>query len=272
MLPTARSILHYPTTPNFRADTQAWLDVATGNYSTAERQALDALLGGLDADGILLLDRLFLLHFGDDEADSLRCVVSRQSATKAGATPPTFVRRQGWQGNTSTGFIDTNWAPISGVNFLQDSASIGCYARRVSTAVALRFLLGAQNASNANSAVIGILANGTDSLYRLNSGTLNQTATSIRINSDNTYYSTNRTSASESVSRKDSAELSATSASTGRTVNNIYLLARNLNGTRDGQANHQMSMAHAGAAQTTAQNASFRSRVDTFNTAIGFVP
>jgi len=273
MLPTVRSILHYPITASYRADTNAWIAAATGSYSTAEIQALDALLGGLDADGILLLDRLFLLHFGDNEADSLRCVVSRQSATKAGATPPTFVRRQGWQGNTSTGFINTNWAPSTGVNFLQDSGSIGCHVRRVSTVTGiLRMLLGVQNGSNLNCSIVGILDNNTTVFYRMNSGTVNQTAAAIRINSDNTYYSVSRVNSANMVCRKDSAEVASAAATTGRSVLNAYLLARNLDGSVSGQANHQMSMAHFGAAQTTAQNANFRSRMDTFNTAIGYVP
>jgi len=273
MLPTARSILHYPTTPSFRADTQAWLDVATGNYSTAERQALDALLGGFATDGILSFDRLYLLQFGDNEADSLRCIVSRTLATKAGATPPTFVRRQGWQGNTSTGFINTNWAPSTGVNFLQDSSSIGCHVRRVSTVTGiLRMLLGVQSASNLNCSIVGILDNNTTVSYRMNSGSVNQTAAAIRINSDNTYYSVSRVNSADMVCRKDSAEVASSAATTGRSVLNAYLLARNLDGSTNGGANHQMSMAHFGAAQTTAQNANFRSRMDTFNTAIGYVP
>jgi len=273
MLPTVRAVLHYPITASYRADTQAWLDVATGNYSTAERQALDALLGGFATDGILSFDRLWALQFGDNEADSLRCIVSRQSATKAGATPPTFVRRQGWQGNTSTGFINTNWAPSTGVNFLQDSSSAGCHVRRVSTVTGiLRMLLGVQNASNQNCINVGILDNNTVTFYRVNSSTVSQDNASIRINSDNTYYSVSRANSTDTVCRKDSTEFASAAATTGRSVLNAYLLARNLNGSVSGQANHQMSMAHFGAAQTTAQNANFRSRMDTFNTAIGYVP
>ena len=271
MLPTVRSILHYPVTASFRADTQAWLDVATGNYSTAERQALDALLGGLATDGILSFDRLFLLHFGDNAADSLRCIVSRQSATSSGATPPVFTRRQGWRGNTTTGFINTNWAPSTGVNFTQNNASIGCYLRENSTAPnTFRSLMGCVNASNVNGCSLNIQSGNVDTGFRLNlTGTINQVASTV-VPAAGSYSSISRASSSEMIGRRDSTELAIASTSSGLCTLNMFLVARNSNGTRDGQGNHQMAMAHAGAAQTTAQNARFRSRMDTFHTAIGF--
>jgi len=271
MLPTARSILHYPTTPSFRADTQAWLDVATGNYSTAERQALDALLGGFATDGILFFDRLYLLQFGDNAADSLRCIVSRQSATSAGATPPVFTRRQGWLGNLTTGFINTNWAPSSGVNFQLDNCSIGCYVRRVTTATTgFRALMGGQN-STTQIVLLGQIAGTTESVHRLNSSTISQISAPL-IPIDNSYVSISRALSTIAICRRDDVEVSSDRISTSLGTAALTLLARNNNGTRDGFANNGVSLAHMGAAQTTAQNASFRSRVNTFNTAIGFVP
>jgi len=272
MVPTARAVLHYPVTASFRADTQLWLDVATGNYSTAERQALDALLGGLDADGILLFDRLFLLHFGDNAADSLRCIVSRQSATSVGATPPTFVRRQGWQGNTTTGQIDTNWAPSTGVNFTQNDASMGCLVRRVSTATtSLRFLMGCMNSGNVTNATLGVGTNNTTTFNRLNStGTESQVSSTV-VPTDDSYCSISRAISTAATSRRGATELATTVNSTGRSSITLFLLARSNNGGGDGRGNHQLAMAHAGAAQSTAQNADFRGRMDTFNTAIGYV-
>jgi len=271
MLPAFRAALIYPTTASYRADTQAWLDVATGNYSTAERQALDALLGGFATDGILSFDRLYLLQFGDNAADSLRCIVSLQSATSSGSTPPVFTRRQGWRGNTSTGFINTNWAPSTGVNFTQNNASIGCYLRENSTSLnTFRALMGCVNASNTNGCSLNIQSGNVDTAFRLNlTGTLNQVASTI-VPAAGSYSSISRASSSEMIGRRDSTELAIASTSSGLCTLNMFLVARNANGTRDGQGNHQMSMAHAGAAQTTAQNASFRSRMNTFHTAIGF--
>jgi len=271
MVPTARSILHYPITASYRADTAAWIAAATGSYSTAEIQALDALLGGFATDGILSFDRLFLLQFGDNAADSLRCIVSLQSATTS-ATSPTFVRRQGWEGGVSR-FINTNWAPDTGVNFLQDNASMGCYVRRASTATtALRFLMGAGNTANTFNAAIGVLANNTSTANRLNdNGTASQASSTV-LPIDNSYVSTSRGASTVTTSRRNSVELNTTTNSAGRQSFTLYLLGRNRNGTLDGNSNHELSMAHMGAAQTTAQNASFRSRMDTFNTAIGFIP
>jgi len=271
MLPTVRSILHYPITASYRADTNAWIAAATGSYSTAEIQALDALLGGLATDGILSFDRLYLLQFGDNEADSLRCIVSLQSATSSGATPPVFTRRQGWRGNTTTGFINTNWAPSTGVNFTINNASFGCYLRENSTATnTFRTLMGCVNASNANNTIISVQSNNVDTGFRLNlTGTLNQVASTV-VPAAGSYSSISRASSSEMIGRRDSTELVIASTSSGRCTVSMYLLARNSNGTRDGQGNHQMAMAHTGAAQTTAQNASFRNRMDTFHTAIGF--
>jgi len=273
MLPTVRAIFHYPTIASFRADTQAWLDVATGNYSTAERQALDALLGGFAADGILSFDRLYLLHFGDNAPDSLRCVVSRQNAASEGATPPTFVRRQGWQGNTTTGLINTNWAPLDGINFTQDNASMGCLVRRISTATtSLRFLMGCVNAGNVTNTSIGVATNNTTTLNRLNSNGTDSQVSSTVVPTDNSYCSISRASSAGITSRRGATELESTVSSAGRSSVTFLLLARSNNGALTGQGNHQLSMAHIGAAQSTAQNASFRSRMDTFNTAIGYVP
>ena len=271
MLPAARSILHYPTTPSFRADTQAWLDVATGNYSTAERQALDALLGGFATDGILSFDRLWLLQFGDNAADSLRCILSLQSATSAGADPPVFTRRQGWRGNTTTAFINTNWAPATGVNLTLNNACIGFYLRQnVTNLLTFRVLMGCNDASNTNNCTLGIQANNTDTSFRLNNaGFANQNSSTV-VPTAGSYGSASRSNSSNVICRRDSTELNFASASTGLCSRNMFLLARNLVGIRDGQGDHQLAMAHAGAAQTTAQNASFRSRMNTFHTAIGF--
>jgi len=271
MLPTVRSIFHYPTTPSYRADTQAWLDVATGNYSTAERQALDALLGGMDADGILAFDRLYLLHFGDNAADSLRCIVSLQSATSAGATPPTFTRRQGWRGNITTGFINTNWAPSTGVNLSVNNASIGGYLREnAGNLNSFRVLLGCVQSSAVNNCTLGVQSGNTETALRLNvTGSPNQPASTV-VPTPGSYSSISRASSSEMIGRRDSTELAIAVASSGLCNLSMYLLARNNNGTRDGGGTHQIAMAHMGGAQTTSQNASFRSRMNTFHTAIGF--
>ena len=272
MLPTVRAVLHYPITASYRADTQAWLDAATGNYSTAERQALDALLGGFATDGILSFDRLWLLQFGDNEADSLRCIVSLTLATKVSGTPATFTRRQGWRGATSTtGFLNTNWAPSTGVNLTVNNASIGCYLREnASNLNSFRVLMGCVQGSAVNNSTLGVQSNNTDTAFRLNvTGSPNQVASTV-VPSAGSYSSVSRASSSEVVGRRDSTELVFASTSSGLCSLNMYLLARNNNGTRDGQGTHQLALAHMGAAQTTAQNASFRSRMDTFHTAIGF--
>ena len=269
MLPTVRAILHYPTTASYRADTNAWIAAATGSYSTADIQALDALLGGLATDSLLSkMDRIWHSGFGDNSADSLRDFIGRHVATAV--NDPSFARRQGFTGNGTNSYVNTNYIPSNGANWGLDSAT-GLVFVRNHVYVGARRVFGVNNASNANQTTLGY-EGATQNYF----GRVNNAASSSSTNPQASLLAgwggvTRTDSTRVNLLRTDSYVVgSITTTSTGVATIAMFVGAANNNGTAERWVSSQISSIAFGSGFTPADYTNWQARFATFHTAIGF--
>ena len=98
-----------------------------GTVSTGRRALVDALVTGLKADGVWTkLDRLYLFA-AENTQSALVDIVSGALATNVNSV--SFTADEGYTGNGSTSYIDTNLNPLSpgGGNYSQDACSMGAW-------------------------------------------------------------------------------------------------------------------------------------------------
>lgn len=72
-------------------------------------------------------DLLYLFSGDDRQHTRLNLVDTNGEITQQGS--PIWDKRKGYSAPTSSDYLDTNWQPNSGINFLQNTASYGYYAQ-----------------------------------------------------------------------------------------------------------------------------------------------
>ena len=107
---------------------------AGGTVSTARKALVSALIAGIRADGDLpSLDNLLLLC-AEDSQGALVDVIAGRTATAVNS--PTFTANQGYAGNGSTSYVNTNFNPATqGTAFTLNSCHMMIYDRTARTAV-----------------------------------------------------------------------------------------------------------------------------------------
>jgi len=113
-------------TEDYDADAQAYIDRLTGTYSTAELDAINDFFVSLKDDSLysdIVACRIYAL---DNASDALLNI--KGTSHTATQTNMTFTARQGFAGNGSTSFIDTNVTPSTS-GLTQNSATYGFYKR-----------------------------------------------------------------------------------------------------------------------------------------------
>ena len=183
------------------------------------------LINGLVADLVWSqLDLLYILATQNSTVALLNLTSS--SFPLSAINAPTFAADQGYTGNGSNSALDTGWiASSNGVNFVQNSASVGFYCTNNRTAGSVATIAGAfgtvstwvQALSNVNLAQIQFNDGATDNA----SGIPNATQGSWAYTRDSSAGgSTYRNGSTSSVS-------TYTSTSTGLPTASMYLLAGN---------------------------------------------
>jgi hypothetical protein len=172
----------------FDADYQAVLDYATTQGYTlpsAGQQTLqNQLLVGLKNGGIWSKLDTFAVFATDGDSDFALIDWKRLSDYTA-INSPTFTSNQGFQGNGTSSYIDSNFAPSSSVNANINSISLGYFCYQIDTAPSTSEGLWAT--SNAN-APINWIRYTTKRIY-LNSGS----ATYVNFNAaSNQFAAVNR--------------------------------------------------------------------------------
>jgi hypothetical protein len=165
----------------------------------------------------------------------------------------TFTVDRGWQGNGSTGYLDTGWIPAThGVNYTLNDASFGVYSRTDTQ--------GPYTDMSANSSILSRLSN--VSLWN-NTGQfhtrVNQaSAGNVVVGSSSSlgFYVARRTaSAAQQNLRNGSVTGSNTTSSTAATEREFFIGARNDNGAAVEFSPRQYTAAFTGAAMSEAQHA-----------------
>lgn len=266
ILAMAEATLRY----GWHSDVTAWLNAASGTYSTTDRVCLNGYVQMLVQAGLwTLLDREFLFQFGDNQADAMTCIKTRN--TGIAVNSPAWTRRQGFQGNGSSSYVSTGFAPSSGTNFTQNSANFGIYARTANSIAANTYpcYWGAEDSSGDNGTVLYENNSTVNGGGRINSNNSTNFTSSVMVRGTG-YYAFNRSSSTDVQVYKDSQSASTTATSSGRTTRNIFIGASNNNGSPTNYSNIQASMCWAGASLSANDWALLRRCTDLFNAAIGF--
>lgn len=140
------------------AETLNWIRTvyaAGGTVSPARRQIVNTLIVGLQQDGIwTLLDRLWTLAA---ENSTSALIDLKGLATATATNSPTFTANQGYAGNGTTSYIESNWAPTTGPNYVQNSAHLSAYVRtNRTTGLANATQTGVFGTSNVGNSQIGV--------------------------------------------------------------------------------------------------------------------
>lgn len=228
-------------------------------------KALDTFIKGLRSDGNLtVLDRMWIFAC-EIQQHARVSIINPTSSNITEVNSPTWTANQGYTGNGSTSYLNSNFAPsVDGVNYTRDLACYGTYSR-----------------SNVQSTGSNMGLSGASSM---------QSITFERFTDDNFYVSINGTGQGN-VANTDSRGLFAAArvVSTheegwkngSRVVNysgagaasvalqnvKFYISARNNNGTAANFSTRQIAMAFIGG---NVGQANFYTRFQTFATTRGF--
>jgi len=209
----------------FDADYQSVLDYATTQGYTlpsVSQQALqNQLVINLKAAGVWSKLDTFAVFATDGDSDFGLIDWIRLSQYTA-VNSPTFITNVGFQGNASSSYINTNYNPTLGTNFLQNDAAIGIYTYdnpyKVNQFVYGNIISSNRISGNWNNA-------GTANYFRLND---NNSSFPVNRISNNGLITINRTSGTNvEVYNGNSLFETSSVSSSGLPNGDIYILATN---------------------------------------------
>lgn len=163
----------------YDGDAQIYFNSLTTALSTDQQSRINTFVLMLkDSLGITSLsskfDFMYLLANETSEAGLKNLVKRSSDATLAGTPAPTFTQWEGFAGDGSHGYINTNYTPSTdAVSLTTDKASVGLYARTDEAGAYVD--MGSGNAANTNAISLYLSYSGT-MYYRLNSSSYGTTA------------------------------------------------------------------------------------------------
>jgi hypothetical protein len=202
----------------------------------------DAHIVSLKALGIwALLDIYFVLASHDSDAATVNWKTPASfQCTKVAA--PAFVANQGFTGNGSTSYLNTNWIPgTNGVNFTQNAGSFGCF---VNTTVAEAGVdIGSQNTSGNNASYVITRSATNTTVTRVNDGA----SLSVANTAGGMFLSQRTASNARRTFKNGVSATSDTQVSQSRNLFNFYIGCLNNAGATANFSTKQISMGFAGA-------------------------
>jgi hypothetical protein len=237
------------STDAFDADYQAVLDYATTQGYTlpsAGQQTLqNQLVVDLKAGGIWSKLDTFGVFATDGDSDFALIDWKRLSDYTA-FNSPTFTTNQGFTGNGTSSYIDTNFQPINGTNYAQNSAHfmVYCYANDSAST----YYGGALDTTP--SVIRSLNFGGRDGSNRFSTVAINSTSSDVTATNsvldDTGFNLITRTNSTTVKAYKDNTLISTFTNSSSLTsyqlARNIFLLARNLNGAANSFATRKLSI------------------------------
>lgn len=226
---------------HLEAETIAYMGYLTVAPSISMQISINNLVKELKLTGNWWqLDRLWLFATETQQAATISLVNPSATATTE-VNSPTWTINQGYTGNAVDMYVNTNYNPATqGVNFLQNSASLGIYSRTDSATSVVS--IGATVTGNGNT--LNLRTGGTTFGRRVNSAAVSAGANA---NSLGLHYAY-RTGSVNSIVGKNGADINS-SASTSVAVpsGNIFIMANNVDGTAGQFSARQYSMAYVGS-------------------------
>ena len=233
----------------FDADYQAVLDYATTQGYTlpsAGQQTLqNQLVVDLKAGGIWSKLDTFGVFATDGDSDFALIDWIRLSDYTA-FNSPTFTANQGFTGNGTSNYIDTNFQPINGTNYAQNSAHfmVYCYGNDSAST----YYGGALDTTP--SVIRSLNFGGRDGSNRFSTVAINSTSSDVTATNsvldDTGFNLITRTNLTTVKAYKNSTLIGTFTNSSSLTsyqlARNIFLIARNLNGAANSFATRKLSI------------------------------
>jgi hypothetical protein len=235
--------------PSFDADYQAVLNYGTTQGYTlpsAGQQTLqNQLVLDLKAGGIWSKLDTFAVFATDGDSD-FALIDWKRLSDYTGVNSPTFTINQGFTGNGTSSYIDTNFQPINGTNYAQNSAHfmVYCYANDSAST----YYGGALDTTP--SVIRSLNFGGRDGSNRFSTVAINSTSSDVTATNsvldDTGFNLITRTNSTTVKAYKDNTLISTFTNSSSLTsyqlARNIFLLARNLNGAANSFATRKLSI------------------------------
>lgn len=194
-----------------------------------------------------VFDAIYILS-NETEEVSLRNLVKRENDAVT-VNSPTFTSLEGFAGNGTTSYINTNYNPTAdGINYTLNNAAFGYYSRTNIDAVMID--VAARTAFN-NNASYATTRNGT--MY---TGKINRTLTGVSFaNPDSLgfYHVVGEASNLMRVYRDNVSKGTVTTLTSAMPNFNFYALAANTNGTADNFSTRQLSLVYFSRALTQSE-------------------
>ena len=234
---------------------QAAVVAASGSVSASYLAAVSTYIAGLKADGIWSgLD--YLIPYAAENATAASIdFVGRLAHTLNNS--PTFTSLVGYQGDSTSSFINTNYNPASGSHWTQNDASLGAWIVTGDTNNSSRNYLG----SHAGRNFFGKHSAGAD-WFCVN----NPVSTDWTLGTEAGFFHTQRTASTTSALFRNGVSVQANgNSSAAVNSQNLYSLASNGNPGPGASnfSNGQLALVFAGASLTGAESAFFN-RTHTF--------
>lgn len=242
--------------PLFDADYQAVLDYGTAQGYTlpsgGQQTLQNDLLVALKSAGVWSKLDTFA-NFATDGDSNFALIDWKRLSDYTAVNSPSFTTNQGYKGNATSSYIDTNYSPLtSGVNFSLNNASVYLYVKEEATLGTFKVILSYDGNLG--------MCNEVNARQRLNNGSSNLT-TAVNLGGVG-MKSINRTSATNLDLYSNTTLSSRTQSSTSIYSGNNILL-----GTFSLLSDAQISC-HASGASLSTENTDFVNAYNTYMTSI----
>lgn len=270
---TLSSLLSYAPDPNrnrrvvlsqrfLLSETKAWLAVLPSRPSQKTITAVNNFIRTCKADGNwTLLDR-FWLYAQDKQVNVVYSIVNPTSTPCTEVNSPTWTQYQGYTGNGTNMYLNTNYIPsTNGVQYTLNSSSCGVYSRTNSSIAA--YDIGATNGTNATA----MACKWSDNLayFSINANT----SVSVGVTNSLGLFSSSRVSATSLIGYQNGSNIvSGSPASVSVPTVSCFVLARNVSGVASNFSSRQISIAFVGGGGI--DQLKFYNAVQTLKSQIGF--
>lgn len=251
--------------PALDAATVAWIAAVVtngGSVSSSRQSLVNTLIVGLKNDGLFSkLDRLWLFA-GENTASALTDIIADQLATAVNS--PSFVADDGYTGNGSTSYVDSNFSPsTAGGNFAQNSGCLFGWSNTSGTTTQ-PFIGGSGGFSDGLSRIYTRFSDGF-ARYAVNSISSSGGVSNATDGATGLYVS-NRTGATAQEMFKNGSSIGSDSTSSAAILSGTFLLDKEGSSSLGTQ---QGSMMGCGAGLTSTDQNNLYTRLRTYATAVG---
>jgi len=247
----------------FSASATAYFNQVTsngGSLTNAEKTYINTFIGALGTD-FAEFDRLWI-HGLSNSVAARTSLANPTSTMITAVNSPTFTASQGYTGNGTNSYLNTNYNPTTnGVKYTLDSASLYVYSR--TDLNAFKFDIGHANATSYSA--LDIRDGG--SFYR----SINQFSlvSGIAVANSLGLFSGVRVGTFDVRSYKNGVSLLNSSTNSSTLINNnIYVLALNNNGTTAFYSPRQLSVSAIGSG--VINQSTFYTALQALGTSIGW--